>query len=187
MWPLEAVYGVKIRKRLIISLYCIFYVCRAYNMFRHHHITFVWNAFRVFTNYQRCNAFYLVSIIITATVDIKIQNAIDDEAECFRYELEVYFGEVELKDWRVIWRRKLKLLFRKRSCVLSLWIEIVDRICGLWEIVRLKLSVRNSCWRWRNEKFGNWITENECGGLQDRLQNYRFVILLLYFPTYSES
>jgi len=54
--------------------------------------------FHVFTNYQRCNAFYLVSIIITATVDIQIQNAINDEAECFSYEMEVYFGEVELKE-----------------------------------------------------------------------------------------
>jgi len=58
-------------------------------MFRQHHITFVWNAFRVFTNYQRCNAFYLVPIIITGLIDIKIQNIIGDEAEFLRYEFEV--------------------------------------------------------------------------------------------------
>jgi len=31
-----------------------------------------YGAFRVFTNYQRCNAFYLVFIIITGLIDIKI-------------------------------------------------------------------------------------------------------------------
>ena len=30
------------------------------------------------------------------------------------------------------------------------------------------------------------MTEDECGGLKYRLQNYGFVIVLLYFPTYSE-
>jgi len=48
-----------------------------------------YGAFRVFTNYQRCNAFYLVPIIITGLIDIKIENIIGDEAEFFSYEFEV--------------------------------------------------------------------------------------------------
>jgi hypothetical protein len=58
-------------------------------MFRYQHISFVENAFRVFTNCQRCKAFYLVPFIITAIIDIKIQNVIGDEAEIFRREFEV--------------------------------------------------------------------------------------------------
>jgi len=45
--------------------------------------------FRVFKNYQRCNAFYLVPIIITGLIDIKIENIISGEAEFFRYEFEI--------------------------------------------------------------------------------------------------
>jgi len=30
------------------------------------------------------------------------------------------------------------------------------------------------------------MPEDECEGLKYRLQNYRFVIVFLYFPTYSE-
>jgi hypothetical protein len=51
--------------------------------------------FPSFTNYEKCNAFYLVSIIITALIDIKIQNVIGDEAAIFRCEFEVYVVDVE--------------------------------------------------------------------------------------------
>ena len=106
-------------KRLIISLHYVFLLCRAYKLFRHNHITFVWNSFHVSPNYQRFNAFYFVSIKITATVYIKFENEIVDEAEFFRYKFEDYFVDVELQDLAENSRCKLKLLFRRRSWVLS--------------------------------------------------------------------
>ena len=84
-----------------------------------------YGAFRVFTNYQRCNAFYLVSIIITSLIDIKIGNIIGDEDEFFRYEFEVYFVDVEFWVRIVISSCKLKWLFRRCSCILSPQPEIV--------------------------------------------------------------
>jgi hypothetical protein len=45
--------------------------------------------FPCFTNYQRCNAFYLVSILIAGITNIKIQSVIGDKADIFRCEFEV--------------------------------------------------------------------------------------------------
>jgi hypothetical protein len=42
--------------------------------------------------------FYILSIKITAIIDIKIQSGIFGEAEFFRYEVEFYFVAGELWD-----------------------------------------------------------------------------------------
>jgi len=143
--------NIKIRKPLIVKLRYIFQLCRAYNMFRHHHITFVWNAFHVFTSYQRCNAFYLVSIIITGIIDIKIQNVIVDKFEIFKCEFKVQVVDVEFWVRIVISLCKLKLLFRWCSCVLSLNPEIVNWSCrfrGNWKI---EFELKSWSWIWKTE------------------------------------
>jgi len=150
--------NIKIRKPLIVKLRYIFQLCRAYNMFRHHHITFVWNAFRVFTSYQRCDAFYLVFIIITGIIDIKIQNVIVDKVEIFRCEFKVQVVDVEFWVWIVISLCKLKLLFRRCSCVLSLNPEIVNWSCrfrGNWKI---EVELKSWSWIWKlNRSVIEWL------------------------------
>ena len=73
--------------------------------------------------YQRCNAFYFVSIIITVIIDIKIQNAIGNEVEDFRYKIwSLFYGGTNL-----ILNSKFKTEIDVVNLIILVYIEFVDR------------------------------------------------------------